>query len=138
MFEAALNSAASAQGPAVSVTGASIRQGEYFAFESLEVYNAGSAPLSSFVVSTGGVPAAASYCYSLYDPAERSVVASTCPAMVPNPTSVTVSATLAAGKGVLVELTIAGRPFLMGSVSAVTVTASDGAQETLGVEVVPA
>lgn len=138
VFGAALGTATSARGGGVSLAGATIRQGDRIALESLAVYNVGDAPFAWFVVSTGGVPAAASYCYTLYDPAGRTVLSSTCPAVESDPASVNVSARLDPGRGVLVELTIVGPPLALGSVSTLTVTTSDGAQGSLDVEVVPA
>lgn len=125
-------------GPGITVTDATIRQGKYFAFESLVVSDTGDAPLVSFVVSTGGVPASASYCYALYDPLQRSSISSTCPVMVTGPGAVDVSATVLPGKGVLLVLTLSGEVFEPGYVSRLTVTTSGGAQESLDVEVVPA
>lgn len=128
----------SQHGPGISVTDAAIRQGGQFALESLLVSDTGDTPLGSFVVSTGGVSAGASYCYTLYDPLTRSVVSSTCPVMAAGPGSVKVSAAVPPGRAVLLVMTLAGEAFQPGSVSRLTVTASGGAQQGLDVEVVPA
>lgn len=125
-------------GPAVYVAGATIRQGELVAVESLTVYDSGSAPLGSFVISTSAVQPAATYCYTVYDPLGRAVLTSTCPSMSAGPGSVAIGETLAPGAGVVVTLVIQGASFQPGGVCQVTVTASDGAQQTLAVEVVPA
>jgi len=135
---AMVNATASAQGPAISVTGATIRQGTFLAIESLTIYNTGSVPLQSFVLSTGGVPATASFCYTLFDPMAHSILSTTCPSMGTNPASVVLATTVSPGKGVLAELTVMGQQFSLGAISKVTVTSSGGAQQSLDVGVVPA
>ena len=138
VFGTVMSTAGSIRGPAVSVTGATIRQGEHFGLESLLVYNSGDLAAGSFSVSTEGVSPTAQFCYTLYDPAGRSAISATCPAMSTDPTTVEVRAQLEPGKGVLVVFTVMGPAFQLGSVSHVTVTASNGAQESQEVEVVPA
>ena len=128
----------SGSGPALSLSGASVRLGRYFAIESVLVYNSGSVPADSFVVSTTGVSEGASYCYSVYDPLRHSAVASTCPTMTPGPSSVELAVGLAPGEGVLVVLTVAGSGWVPGSVARITVTMSSGAQGTIDAGVVPA
>ena len=138
VLAAGLRTVASYQGASISVTEGDIRQGAFLAIESLLVENTGNAPFRSFEVSTSGVSDAASYCYTLYDPASRSMLLTTCPAMSTDPGTVDVSATVPPGKGVLVELTVVGRAFSPGSVSTVIVTTSAGSQGSLGAVVVPA
>ncbi len=126
------------QGPSVSVSGATARQGIYMALETLTVYNSGDVPFSSFTISTSGVSDSASYCYTLLNPTTRTVVYSSCAALLANPASVVVSSALQPGNGLLVEITVTGAAFAVGSGIAVTVTSSSGAQATVGVQVVPA
>jgi hypothetical protein len=138
VLAAGLPTMGSARGPAVSLADATIRQGEHVATVSVLVYNTGSTPFGSFVLSTEGVSAASSYCYALYEPQEGSSVFTTCPRLALDPTSVTVSTYLNPGKGVLMQLTVLGAPFSPGTISSVTVTTSSGAQQSVDVEVVPA
>lgn len=135
---AALGPASSVGGGSVSVIGATISQGEAFAFEKLAVQNTGNAPFGWFSVSTAGVPPSASYCYSLYDPLLRATPLSTCPGMSVDPRVVTVAAVLAPGKALVFELTIEGAPFPPGSTVRVTVLTSNGAAEGVDVAAVPA
>jgi hypothetical protein len=138
VFEAGLNDTASARGPAVSMSDATIRQGEHVSIESAAIYNTGGAPFSSFVMTTGGVSAAASYCYTLYDPQDGTTLLTTCPGLAADPASVEVVTDLSPGRGVVVELTITGAPFSLGAVTVVTITTSSGAQQSMDVEVLPA
>ena len=138
VLAAGLRTLDSASGGSVSVSGGSIRQGEYFAVESLLVENTGSVPFGSFEVTTTGVSGSASYCYSIYDPAGGSPISGSCPRMGAGPAAVSVEATVPPGRGVLVEIRVAGPAFALGSVCTVTVTTSAGAQQSEGVEAVPA
>jgi len=138
VLEAGLRSVASAQGASVMVTEGSIRQGAYFAVETLLVQNTGDVPFASFEVVTGGVSKAASFCYTLYDPISLSTVLTSCPVMAPNPAAVSVSAAVPPGRGLIVELTVMGQAFPPGSVSTVTVTTSAGSQGSFTAVAVPA
>lgn len=137
VFAAGLGVASSAQGPGVSVYGFAVRQGAYFAVESATVYDVGDAPFT-FVLSTSGVSTAASYCYTVYSPEGGATVSTTCPAMSTDPARVPVATALSPGGGVVVELTIAGTAFSLGTDVKVTVTTSTGAQQSADAEVVPA
>lgn len=125
-------------GPSLSLTGASIRQGSFAAVESITVFDSGQAPMQSFVVTTEPAPGSGSYCYSLLDPATRGLIASTCPTMRAGPGSVNVSSPVAPGKGVTVELIVMGGGFAVGSSYAITVTGSTGSQEAVSAQAVPA
>ena len=138
VLAAGLRSVASYQGASVSVTEGNIRQGAYLAVETVLVQNTGNAPFRSFEVSTSGVSGAASYCYSLSDPISHSTTMTTCPAMSADPGAVNVPAAVSPGKGLLVELTVMGTAFTLGSVSTVSVTTSIGSQGSLSAVVVPA
>ncbi len=138
VLQAASTYSAAVQGPSISVTGATIRQGAYLALESLTVYNTGQIPLNSFEVSTQKVLSSASYCYSLLDPIAQNVISSTCPSMSLNPSLVTFSSSVAPGGALLVELTVMGSAFALGTSCLVTVTTSAGAQQSMNVQVVPA
>lgn len=138
VLAAGLRTVSSYQGASVTVTQGDIRQGAYLAVETFLVQNTGEAPFSSFEVSTSGVSAGASYCYALYDPVSSSTVMATCPAMSTGPGVVNVPAAIRPGEGVLVELTVMGGAFPLGSVSTVVVTTSAGAQGSLEAVVVPA
>lgn len=138
VLAAGLGSLASAQGPSVSVSGGSIRQGEYLAVETLMIRNTGNAPFASFEVSTTAVADTASYCYTLYDPVSVTTVLATCPVMRTMPQLVSVSTTVSPGRALVVEITVMGKAFSIGSMSTVTVTTSAGSQGTLGAMVVPA
>jgi hypothetical protein len=138
VFGAAQKYSATLEGPSISISEASIRQGTYVALETLAVYNSGEVPASSFYVSTPQAPSSASYCYAVLNPATMIPVASTCPSMSANPTSVEIPCSLPPGGALLVEIAIAGADFAVGSSSAVTVTTSAGAQATVSVQPVPA
>ncbi|MCL5672575.1 MAG: hypothetical protein JRN13_03115 [Nitrososphaerota archaeon] len=138
VMEAALGYFAAMGGGSVSVAGASIRQGPYSAVETVLVTDTSGTALGSFVVSTSGAPSSAGYCYSVYDPSDQGLLASACPAAGSDPASVRVATPLGSGAAVLVEVVVSGDPFAIGSSHLVTVTAADGAQQAVEVEVVPA
>lgn len=125
-------------GPAVAVEGASIRQGNYLALEKLIVVNTGPSPLSSFMLTTGQVSQTGVYCYSLYNPSSGAQLASTCPPATPNPSSISIATAIPSGGSVGVIVTVVGAAFGVGTSCLLTVTASSGAQQTVGVEVAPA
>lgn len=138
LFGAALGSVGPARGASVSVTGLTVRQGELYAFESLVIHNTGTVTFGWSKVSTAGVSSSATYCYTVYDPLELAIVASTCPTMSPGPGVVSITTQLAPGRALEVELTLSGAAFAMGSSCSVTVTTSAGAQQSLQAVVVPA
>jgi hypothetical protein len=138
VLAAGLRSLASVQGASVSVTGGTIRQGEYLAIETFLIQNTGNVPFNSFEVSTSGVFSNATYCYSIYDPTALSTMGTTCPTLSPNPAEVSVSAAVTPGRAVLVEITVMGEAFPPGSVCTVTVTTSAGSQGSIGIVAVPA
>lgn len=125
-------------GPAVSIERAGVRQGSYFALETLIVFDSGETKMTSFTVSTNGVSAGAAYCYSLLNPTTGAQLFTTCPDMTTDPSVVTVSYVLSPGNAVLVEITLPGTAFSVGSRGALTVTTSGGAQQTVGILVEPA
>lgn len=125
-------------GASVSVAGAGIMQGAYMAVERLTVFNSGGVPEGEFTISTPGAPASASYCYTLTDPKTMAKVTSTCPAMSINPSVVAISDPLPPGGAVLVDLTIGGNLFSIGTGEPIMVTSSTGAQQSLSVQVAPA
>lgn len=135
---AALGYFASMGGPSVSIAGASIRQGAHSAVETLLVTDTSDVALGSFVVSTSGAPGSMSYCYSVYDQGDRTVVASACPAPGSDPGSVDVASALGPGSTVLVEVVISGDAFTVGSSHLVAVTSAAGAGGSVEVRVVPA
>ena len=126
------------QGPSLSISGASIRQGTNLAIETLTVYNSGSGPSSAFMISTSQAFASTSYCYSVLDPRTATQVSSTCPTLTADPREVPIASVLLPGEALLVELFIAGTAFSPGADPLVTVTASTGAQASEEVPVVPA
>ena len=126
------------QGPSVSINSAIIRQGSFMALETLSVFNSGEVPFSYFTVSTSGVSSTVLYCYTLLDPATKSVVYSSCPGLRADPMTIGIASPLQPGNALLVEIMLSGAVFVVGSGLTVTVTSSAGAQATLGVQVVPA
>lgn len=129
--------AAGAQGPVVSVSAATIRQGSGIAVERLAVSNTGVGPFLTVTISTPLLPSSAMYCYSV----SRSTgpVSSTCPVLSTNPSSVTVAANLPPGDTVTIQLTIlGGSVFAVGSTYTVVVTTSNAAQASLQVVALPA
>ena len=138
VLDAALGYTRTMSGPAVTIVGASVRQGAYLASEELAIINSGDGSAASFALVTTGVAPSALYCYSLYNLGTKSLLFSSCPATSQNPGSVPVSYALAPGQSVLVEITVMGEAFTVGSSCQVTVTASSGAQQSVGVQVAPA
>ena len=135
---AALPFASSPTGPSVAVQNESIRQGAYLAIERMTVMNLGQTPLSSFVVSTSQAPNSASYCYAVYDVATGEESAGACPTKAADPSSVTIVSTIQPGGAEGVVITIVGSVFEIGSTCTITVTTSEGAQQTVSALVVPA
>ncbi|MDG6986054.1 MAG: hypothetical protein JRM73_04830 [Nitrososphaerota archaeon] len=125
-------------GPSVTVAAASIRQGSYSAVESVTVDGSADGQAGTLVISTSGAPTAASYCYSVMDPYTGAVSTSTCPSMSSDPATVSIPVPAQGWTGVLVQLIVTGGGFALGSGHLVTVTASEGAQATAEVQVVPA
>ena len=138
VLEAALGYANAIPGPSVAIEDPSIRQGAYAALETLTVVDTGSGTFQWFTLETTGVPASASYCYSLYDPGNASVLSSDCPPSSSGPDPLTVGHPLPPGSALVLTVTIEGDAFTVGSSSLVTVTASDGAQGSVQVRVSPA
>lgn len=126
------------RGPAVAIEDPSIRQGAYAAVEKLTVFNAGSVDVETFTLTTSGVGSASGYCYTLFDPANSSLLSSTCPQGSADPSSVAIPHALRPGQGVGVEITIGGVAFSPGSGVVLTVVTSAGGAQTVGVQVAPA
>lgn len=122
----------------MSIVSPSVRAGEDFATESLTVFNDGTVPLTSFALTTTPAQPTATYCLSLTDPGGSGTLATSCPSMAEGAGTVTVSRTVAPGKGVVVELLIRGASFAVGGEVTITVAASSGAAQTVLVRVVPA
>ncbi|MDE1858457.1 MAG: hypothetical protein KGI26_05285 [Thaumarchaeota archaeon] len=138
VFGAAATLVGSASGPSASIVSASIRQGPYSAVESVTVEDVGTQPLGALTVVTSGAPASGMYCYSVEDPGSGAVLASTCPSLMADPGTVTLSAGVGEGGSVLVELVVTGGSFAVGSTHLVSVTAASGAQADAEVQVAPA
>ena len=128
----------SASAPSVGVASAAIRQGPYTAVESVTVSDLGTGPLGAFTITTSQAPAAASYCYSVEDPAGGAVLSTTCPGYAVDPGTVVVTVAVKPGGSEVVELVITGGAFLLGSAHQISVTTSSGAQAAADVQVVPA
>jgi hypothetical protein len=138
VLDSALNYSSSGQGQSLSIISTSIKQGPYIATESVVLSDTGQTSFTSLTLSTSPVSSGANYCYSLLNPASMAVVQSTCPTMAPNPSSVPITTDLAPAGSVLIELVIEGQAFALGTSCTVTVTAPEGAQQLLVVEVLPA
>ena len=138
VFGAAARYIGALSGPSISVASASIRQGPYSAVESITVAAASGGPVGTLVLSTSAAPETASYCYSVTDPYTGAALTSTCPSMATDPAVVSIPALAQGWSGVLIQLIVTGGEFTLGSAHQVTVTASDGAQATVDVQVVPA
>ena len=138
VLAAAVAFTSSAQGPSISVGAASIRQGAYLAVERLAVYDTGRTPVSGFTVSTLGVSGSSLYCFTLTVPPGTAVVATDCPPTNPGPGSVQISRTVPSGGALLVEITLAGQAFVEGSTAEIIVTTQDGAQISVGLQVIGA
>lgn len=129
--------AAAPQGPAISVSAATIRQGSEVAVERITVANTGSVSFSSLTVSTPSLPTSTTYCYSVSTSAAPPT--STCPTMSANPSPITIAAIVTPGGTATVQLTmVGGNVFTEGSAYAVVVTASNSAQVSLRVVALPA
>lgn len=138
VYGAASSLASSAGGPSVAVYDGTVRQGAYFATESLAVSNLGRSSFSNFTITTLPGPAGGAYCYSLVDPKSLDPEGTTCPEMVPGPGTVEVPYPLPPGGSVLVDIYVTGGTFTVGAGLQATVTTSTGAEGTTGLQVVPA
>ena len=134
---AGLNAVSSARGGGVSLEDATVHQGEYAAVESVLVYNTGDVPFS-FALSTTGVSPAATYCYTLYDPAGGNELQTSCPGGTTDPAVFDSASAVEPGRGVLLQLTILGAAFSLGTVSRLTVSTSAGAAQSVDVAVLQA
>lgn len=123
---------------AVSIVSASVSQGSYLAVERIALFNDGQVTSASMTISTPQAPQAATYCYSVASPSTMAVISSTCPSSTPDPRSVTIAYALPPGGSVLVEVFVQGARFNIGSSLIVIVTTSSGAQDSAGVQVLPA
>jgi len=130
--------ASTLQGPSVSISNLSIRQGAYAAIEEVEVTNTGDTTVDSFVLSTTGINGTADFCYSVSGANERVSQAPSCPAGNPGPASITVQFALDPGQGVLDAVTVEGAPFKLGATESLTIVTSTGAEQTAEVVVGPA
>jgi hypothetical protein len=138
VLDAAMRYSSSAQGPSLLISDGTITQSPYIAVEKLVVSNVGQTALGALVISTQPISQTASYCYSLLDPETMKVLQSTCPEMTRGPGSLTIASGISSGESLLVELVVTGQAFSPGSNCMVTVSSSDGIQESMPVEVVPA
>ena len=136
--DAAWTYSGSAQGPSLQVSGAAISQGTGAAVEKLTLYDSGNSQISGIALSTTGVSSSAQFCYSVLDPVKQSVLASTCPTLSSNPTSVSLQITIQPGGSAVIELLVTGTPFTIGSSYTVTVSTSQGLVQTMGVKALPA
>jgi len=130
--------ASTLQGPSVSISDLSIKQGTYAAIEEVEIANTGDTTVDSFVLSTTGINGTFDYCYSVSGVNEKSSQVLSCPAGNHDPASITVPYALDPGQGVLVAVTVEGAPFSFGATESMTVITSTGAEQTAEVVVGPA
>jgi len=135
---AALPLSSSLRGESLAVQDESVRQGTYLAIERFTVVNTGQIAMSSFTVSTSPVPDSAPYCYAVYNVATGLRSAGSCPTTATNPNSVTIDSPLQPGGGADVVITIFGPVFEIGTTCTVTLTASDGGQQSVSVLVTEA
>lgn len=129
---------ASVRGSAVTIESVSIRQGAFASVESVLVANTGGTVIPSLTVTTVGVPGPETFCLSVFDQGDRTLLETSCPGMTEYPQSVSVEYPLAPGSGLEVEILMQGAPFAVGSSHLVSVTTSDGSQQSLEAMVVPA
>jgi hypothetical protein len=135
---AALHYFGSLGGVPISIVGASIRQGTFSAVESVTLVYSGENSIPSLILSTSQAPSSASYCVSLFDSANDTLLKDSCPTVQTNPGTVDVTAPLVSGDEVTVQLVITGGGFTLGSSHTVTITAEDGSQQSEQVIVTPA
>jgi hypothetical protein len=138
VYVAASRYASTLQGPAISVSDLTIRQGANWAVEKFVVANTGSMTGSRLVVATSGVAPGTTYCYVVSDAISRATLASSCPTMATMPASASISATLRPGSSAVVQFSMAGVAFALGSWVTVVVGTANGAQVSATSQVVPA
>jgi hypothetical protein len=134
---AALRYFGSLGGGSISIVGASIRQGAFSAVESVTLVYSGETPAASFTLSTSQAPSSASFCLSLFDPANETVLTDSCPSWQTDPGTVEVTTPLVPGDEVTIQLVITGGVFAVGSSHTVAITAEDGSQQIEQVMVTP-
>ena len=117
-------------GPGITLSAPSIRQGSFAAVVAVTVTNTGTSGVSSVYFTLSGVQASATFCYSLLNPATRSILADTCPTMAANPGAVSVSTSLQPGGSVLFQMTVPGVQFSPGATYLMSVASSAGAAQS--------
>ena len=126
------------QGPGVTISQASIRQGLNQAVERVVLANTGTAAFNSFTLSTAGI-ANAQFYVSLTDAASRSSIAPSSASGTTGDNSITENVALSPGQSIVVSITIvSGSEFTVGQSYAVAVSTSGGALSSLRVQAVSA
>jgi hypothetical protein len=119
----------SLDGPGLSISDFSIRQGTNAGVESFVISNVGQVSFASVTIVDPSLSTAASYCYTLWDPTTMSSIANTCPNLASNPTTIMISAPIPPGSSSLLTLTLPGAGvFLTGVSYPIIVLAPDGVQ----------
>ncbi len=138
VYAAVSKYASATEGAGVSVSDLTVSQGSGVAFERLVVSNTGTAPAPEMLVETSGLAQGVGLCYSVSTAGALELLASTCPSFAAMPATVTVPVPLSPGQSVVVEFTIEGEAFRVGSQCQVVVSTANGAQASLIAEVLPA
>ena len=131
-----------AQGPGVTVSQASIRQGSNQAVERMVMANTGTFSFSSFTISTvgttGGIPNAQFY-VTLTDVATSASITPSPASGTTGDSSVTETVTSSPGQSILASITIvSGSEFTIGQSYTVIVSTSGAAQASIQVVAIPA
>ncbi|MDA4129055.1 MAG: hypothetical protein OK422_06350 [Thaumarchaeota archaeon] len=135
VYSTATQYGVSAQGPGLTISSSSLRQGLDVAVEKLAILNTGTVPLTSFTLTTQGSPSSGAFYLSLVNPENPSSAPSSTCGMGTNPASVTICSSLLPGQSLLVTLTMTGNIFAVGGMYLISVSATPIAQ---GLQQVPA
>lgn len=138
VYAAGLRYSSTLQGPALTASDFSVKQGLHWAFERFVVTNIGTSTASSLFVASSGVAPGTTYCFVVSNASSSAVLVSTCPTMVVIPAYASIAVTLRPGTSAVVVFTMEGGAFAVGSWVTLVVGAANGAQVSLSTQVVPA
>ena len=121
----------------MSVSNFSVRSGAKFSYLQFTVVNQGTVSITSLVVLTPGALKSATYCYEAWSASTQATLASTCPSMTPDPTSVSLPLALPPQSSAQVEIVISGGAFVSGRAYAGTVLSDPASQVSFSAVAVP-
>jgi hypothetical protein len=99
--------ASSAGGPAIQVSGVSLRQGAGVTIERLTISNSGTSVFHFINILNPNLAPGARYCYTVAS-ISGEAQGGTCPSMNPNPTSVEIDSNLTSGSTIVITIILEG------------------------------